>query len=230
MNSVKLSENMLSTCSVWYKLECKGQPVGKLAAMIALRLMGKTKPIYHKSTDMGDHVVAVNSRLVKFTGNKWSDKMYYSHNMYPGLKSISAQHLHEKDPTAVLRKAVFGMLPRNRLRKKFMSRLHIFPGNENDVFGGGLQKPLPKEKNIAGPHYSKTILASYLDNCSSVLRPPQVVDEEFGKFKILPGETYRAEFLEEHGVEVWNLLEMTKEEWVKHKIEKSVALKGKAKK
>ena len=215
---------------MWHEVECKGQPVGRLAMMIALRLMGKNKPIYHHSADFGDHVVAVNSRDIKFTGNKWKNKIYYTHNMYPGLKQITAEKLHEKDPTAVLRKAVYGMLPRNKLRSKFMNRLHIFPGTEGDLYGGGLDKPRMYEKNLAGEHYNEERLRAFRENCGTVLKPPHIVDENFNQFKLMPGKLYRAEFLEEHGVEVWNLLGISKEEWMAHKIEKSKSLKGDDKK
>jgi large subunit ribosomal protein L13 len=112
---------------MWYLMDARDQVVGRLAATLSLILQGKSKPIYHPAVDVGDHVVLVNTRHVVFTGKKWKQKIYRHHTGYPGLKEITAERLHNKDPTMVIQKAVNGMLPKNNLRKKRMRRLHLFP-------------------------------------------------------------------------------------------------------
>ncbi|XP_065828273.1 large ribosomal subunit protein uL13m-like [Oscarella lobularis] len=124
----KLSQNFQTFTRMWYLIDGRGQVVGRLASMLSGVLQGKIKPIYHPATDIGDHVVVINTGDVVFTGRKWEKKLYRHHTGYPGgLKEIVAEKLHNKDETMVLRKAVYGMLPKNNLRKKRMRRLHLFP-------------------------------------------------------------------------------------------------------
>uniref|UniRef100_A0A8K9XWZ7 Large ribosomal subunit protein uL13m n=1 Tax=Oncorhynchus mykiss TaxID=8022 RepID=A0A8K9XWZ7_ONCMY len=86
----------------WYLIDARMQPPGKIATMCAIRLQGKHKPIYHALSDVGDHVVVMNSRHIAFSGNKWEQKMYSSHTQYPGgFKQVTATQLHLKDPKAV---------------------------------------------------------------------------------------------------------------------------------
>ncbi|KAG9471531.1 large ribosomal subunit protein uL13m [Eleutherodactylus coqui] len=116
---------------MWYIIDATMQPPGKIAAMCALRLQGLHKPVYHAVSDCGDHVVVKNTRHIAFSGNKWEQKVYSSHTGYPGgFKQITAATLHRKDPTAIVRKAVYGMLPKNLHRRTLMLRLHIFPEAE----------------------------------------------------------------------------------------------------
>uniref|UniRef100_A0A8C8CKY0 Large ribosomal subunit protein uL13m n=1 Tax=Oncorhynchus tshawytscha TaxID=74940 RepID=A0A8C8CKY0_ONCTS len=85
----------------WYLIDARMQPPGKIATMCAIRLQGKHKPIYHALSDVGDHVVVMNSRHIAFSGNKWEQKMYSSHTQYPGgFKQVTATQLHSKDPKA----------------------------------------------------------------------------------------------------------------------------------
>ncbi|KAJ7338095.1 hypothetical protein JRQ81_010662 [Phrynocephalus forsythii] len=106
------------------------QPPGKIAAMAALRLEGRHKPVFHVLSDLGDHVVIINTRHIAFSGNKWEQKTYASHTGYPGgFRQVTARQLHIKDPTAVVRLAIYGMLPKNLLRRTMMQRLLLFPDN-----------------------------------------------------------------------------------------------------
>lgn len=104
--------------------------MGRLASRIATLLMGKHKPIYDPSTDCGDYVVVTNCAALYTTGNKKWRKSYYRHNTRPGsLKEVTMDVLMEKwGGSEVLRKAVSGMLPKNRLRKKRLARLRAFEG------------------------------------------------------------------------------------------------------
>jgi large subunit ribosomal protein L13 len=113
-------------------------PLGRLASRIALTLMGKHKPIYDPSTDCGDYIVATNCSLVRVTGKKLQQKLYYSHTTRPGsLKSISMERMMDKwGGGEVLRRAVRGMLPKNRLRDIRLGRLKsefLVFGNRLDV-------------------------------------------------------------------------------------------------
>ncbi|KAJ9134494.1 50S ribosomal protein l13 [Pleurostoma richardsiae] len=120
--------------------------LGRLASRIAVLLMGKHKPVWDPSTDCGDYVVVTNCAALHTTGNKKYRKMYYRHNTRPGsLRSVTMDVLMDKFGGAeVLRKAVSGMLPKNRLRDKRLARLKAFEGEahpykENLVRFGGVQ-------------------------------------------------------------------------------------------
>ncbi|XP_062848622.1 39S ribosomal protein L13, mitochondrial [Trichomycterus rosablanca] len=112
----------------WYLIDARMQPPGKIAVMCSVRLQGKHKPIYHALSDIGDHVVVMNTRQIAFSGNKWEQKVYSSHTGYPGgFKQLTAAQMHQKDPTAIVKLAVYGMLPKNLKRRTMMQRLHFFP-------------------------------------------------------------------------------------------------------
>lgn len=122
----------LAYSRVWHSVDLHASPLplGRLASRIALTLMGKHKPIYNPSTDCGDYVVATNCAALKTTGKKTTQKMYYSHSTRPGsLKSMSLEQLMGKwGGGEVLRRAVRGMLPKNRLRDPRLARLKCFEG------------------------------------------------------------------------------------------------------
>ena len=100
----------------WYLVDAEGQTLGRLATQIADRLRGKGKPKYTPHVDTGDFVVVVNAEKIAVTGKKLDEKMYYRHSGYPGgLRERTLREQLERQPTEVLRKAVKGMLPRNRL-------------------------------------------------------------------------------------------------------------------
>ena len=116
----------------WYEIDAEGKILGKVAAEIAVRLMGKHKPSYTPHVDGGDFVVVTNAEKIAVTGKKLTDKKYYRHSGYPGgLKVRSLQEMLEKQPTEVIRKAVERMLPKNKLGSQMIGRLKVFVGNEH---------------------------------------------------------------------------------------------------
>lgn len=116
----------------WYVVDADDQVLGRMATRIASFLMGKEKPIYTDFLDTGDFIVVVNIDKVKLSGKKWDDKFYYSHSGYPGgLKQISAGKLMDKHPDRVIKHAVKGMLPKNKLGKQMLKRLKVYTGPEH---------------------------------------------------------------------------------------------------
>ena len=116
----------------WYVVDAEGQILGRLATQIADRLRGKGKPEYTPHVDTGDFVVVVNAEKIAVTGNKLDAKMYYRHSGYPGgLKQRSLREQLERRPTEVLRKAVKGMLPKNKLANQQITKLKIYAGPEH---------------------------------------------------------------------------------------------------
>ncbi len=116
----------------WYIIDGEGKTVGRLSTKIARLLRGKEKPQFTPHADIGDFVIVVNADKVKFTGKKWEQKKYYWHTGYPGgIKSITANDLAKKKPEEILRKAVWGMLPKNKMQDKLISRLKLYTGTEH---------------------------------------------------------------------------------------------------
>jgi large subunit ribosomal protein L13 len=114
----------------WFLVDADSKVLGRMATEIANILRGKKKPIYTPSVDTGDFVIVVNAEKVALTGNKLADKIYYSHSGFPGgLKSITAGKLIEKKPEDVIRKAVKGMLPKNKLARHMLKKLKIYAGS-----------------------------------------------------------------------------------------------------
>ena len=113
----------------WFLVDADSKVLGRMATEIANILRGKKKPIYTPSVDTGDFVVVVNAEKIQLTGNKLADKMYHSHSGFPGgLKSITAGKLIEKKPEDLIRKAVKGMLPKNKLARHMLKKLKIYAG------------------------------------------------------------------------------------------------------
>ncbi|MEA3471781.1 MAG: 50S ribosomal protein L13 [Thermodesulfobacteriota bacterium] len=116
----------------WYIVDARDKVLGRLAAEIASRLRGKHKPIYTPHVDTGDFVVVVNADKITLTGDKLKKKVYYRHSGYPGgIKSTTAEKMREKKPGNLLRLAVRGMLPKNRLGRQMLTKLKIYSGNEH---------------------------------------------------------------------------------------------------
>ena len=116
----------------WYLVDAEGQTLGRLATQIAETLRGKNKPQYTPHVDTGDFVVVVNAEKIAVTGKKLDEKMYYRHSGYPGgLRVRSLREQLERQPNEVLRKAVKGMLPRNRLSRAQLMKLKIYTGPEH---------------------------------------------------------------------------------------------------
>jgi len=127
----------------WLVVDATGQTLGRLATQIADTLRGKRKPTYTPHVDTGDFVVVVNAEKISVTGNKRAAKMYYRHSGYPGgLKTRTLNDMLERRPEEVLRLAVKGMLPRNRLARKQLTKLKIYAGPEHPHQA---QKPQPME-------------------------------------------------------------------------------------
>ena len=117
---------------LWNVVDAEGKTLGRLATQIADTLRGKGKPEYTPHVDTGDFVVVVNAEKIAVTGNKLDDKIYYRHSGYPGgLRERTLREELVRRPTEVLRKAVKGMLPRNRLARAQITKLKIYAGPEH---------------------------------------------------------------------------------------------------
>ncbi|WP_315169173.1 50S ribosomal protein L13 [Metaclostridioides mangenotii] len=116
----------------WYLVDAKGKTLGRMATEIATILRGKHKPTFTPHVDGGDFVVVINADKVVLTGKKLDQKMYRYHTGYVGgLKEISYKHMMENKPEEVVAHAVSGMLPKNKLRSRMMTRLRVFAGAEH---------------------------------------------------------------------------------------------------
>ena len=116
----------------WWLVDASTMPLGKLAVIIADKLMGKSKVSYTPHIDNGDYVVVTNAKLIQVTGNKMTQKMYYRHSGFPGgLKELKLEEVIEKNPSVAIREAVKGMLPKNKLAADRLARLKIFDGAEH---------------------------------------------------------------------------------------------------
>jgi len=127
----------------WHVIDAAGVPLGRLASQVAQLLRGKHKPTFAPHLDTGDHVIVVNAEQVVLTGAKLDQKMYYRHSGYPGgLKSRTLEEMLERRPEEVIRLAVKGMLPKNRLARKQITKLKVYAGPEHPH---AAQKPEPLE-------------------------------------------------------------------------------------
>jgi large subunit ribosomal protein L13 len=116
----------------WYLVDAEGKTLGRLATQIADTLRGKRKPQFTPHVDTGDFVIVVNAEKIQVTGNKLDQKRYYRHSGYPGgLRSRTLREQLERRPTEVLRVAVKGMLPKNRLARQQITKLKIYAGSEH---------------------------------------------------------------------------------------------------
>jgi large subunit ribosomal protein L13 len=116
----------------WYVVDAEGQTLGRLATQIADTLRGKRKPQYTPHTDTGDFVIVVNAEKIHVTGQKLDQKKYWRHSGYPGgIKSRTLREQLERRPTEVIRKAVKGMLPRNRLAAAQLTKLKVYAGPDH---------------------------------------------------------------------------------------------------
>jgi large subunit ribosomal protein L13 len=129
----------------WYLVDADGQTLGRLATRIADTLRGKGKPHYTPHVDSGDFVIVVNAERIRVTGNKLDQKRYYRHSGYPGgLRSRTLREQLDRRPTEVLRTAVKGMLPKNRLARQQITKLKIYAGPDHPHEAQS-PKPLPLE-------------------------------------------------------------------------------------
>jgi large subunit ribosomal protein L13 len=116
----------------WYVVDAQDVVLGRLSTQVAGILRGKNKALYTPSVDTGDFVIVVNAEKIALTGRKLADKTYYSHSGYVGgLKEISAGKLLEKKPEELIKKAVKGMLPKNKLARAMLSKLKVYAGSSH---------------------------------------------------------------------------------------------------
>jgi large subunit ribosomal protein L13 len=116
----------------WWIVDAEGAVLGRLASKVAAVLRGKHNPLYTPHSDTGDSVIVINAEKIVLTGKKWDSKTYYRHSGYiGGLKSITAKKLIEKRPEDLVRFAVKGMLPKNRLGRKLNKKLKVYAGGEH---------------------------------------------------------------------------------------------------
>lgn len=116
----------------WLLVDANDQNLGRLATKIASVLLGKHKPSFTPGVDCGDFVIVINAEQVEVTGGKMEDKSYYRHSNYPGgLKTISLRQQLVKHPERVLKAAVWGMLPHNKMGRRLMKKLKIYAGAEH---------------------------------------------------------------------------------------------------
>ena len=127
----------------WYVVDAEGRTLGRLATQIADVLRGKRKPTYTPHVDVGDFVIVVNAEKIRVTGNKLEAKRYWRHSGYPGgIRSRTLSEMLEQRPEEVIRKAVKGMLPRNRLGRKQLTKLKVYAGPQHPH---AAQQPTPME-------------------------------------------------------------------------------------
>ena len=126
---------------MWYIVNAEDKVLGRLASKVATILRGKHKPIYVPHADVGDHVIVINAAKVRLTGKKLEQKVYYHYSGYPGgLKETHLSVLMEKHPEEVIKRAVKGMLPKNKLGSKMLTKLKVYSDKEH---GQEAQKPVP---------------------------------------------------------------------------------------
>ena len=129
------------TEKIWYIVNAEDKVLGRLASKVATILRGKHKPIYVPHADVGDYVIVINAAKVRLTGKKLEQKVYYHYSGYPGgLKETPLSDLMKKNPEEVIKRAVKGMLPKNKLGRKMLTKLKVYPDKEHSQEA---QKPIP---------------------------------------------------------------------------------------
>jgi large subunit ribosomal protein L13 len=132
MSTRFLTAGELAALSKWYVIDAADQVLGRVATKAATILTGKHRPQYVPFLLAGDHVIIVNADKIKLTGEKLDKKVYRWHTLYPGgLREVSARKVFETKPERLIREAVLGMLPKNKLRKRMVKRLKIYLENQH---------------------------------------------------------------------------------------------------
>jgi large subunit ribosomal protein L13 len=127
----------------WFVLDASNQVLGRLATKAARILIGKDKASFTPYLDSGDHLVIINANKIRMTGNKIDQKIYYSHSGYPGgLKEVPAKRIRETKPEWIIREAILGMLPKNKLRARRAKKLRVYRDEAGLARHAG-QKPQP---------------------------------------------------------------------------------------
>lgn len=125
-------ENKSTAQKEWILIDAEQKVLGRLASRIAYYIRGKHKPGFSPHVDMGANVIVINADKVKLTGNKWTDRIYMTYSGFPGGdKRVTPKQMMEKKPTAMVEKAVRGMLPKNRLGRALFNNLHVYAGSEH---------------------------------------------------------------------------------------------------
>lgn len=118
--------------SQWLLVDADGQTLGRLASRISAVLLGKNKPVVTPGVDTGDSVIVINASKIHVTGERLDQKMYHRHSGYPGgLRSISLRDLLKRRPERVIRSAVWGMLPHNRLGRRLLKKMRVYSGPDH---------------------------------------------------------------------------------------------------
>lgn len=129
----------------WFVVDASDLILGRLATVVAARLRGKHNPLFTPHTDTGDFVIVINAEKIRLTGKKWTQKLYHRHTGYiGGLKTASARELMEKRPEELIRRAVKGMLPKNRLGSRLYTKLKVYKGGEHPH-----QAQMPESLNVS---------------------------------------------------------------------------------
>ncbi len=127
-----VSANSNTVTKEWVLIDAENEVLGRMASIAAKLLRGKYKPNYTPHVDCGDNVVIINAEKIRLTGNKWEAKEYIRHSGYPGgQRSLTARELMEKNPIAMVEKAIKGMLPKNKLGADLYRNLHVYAGTEH---------------------------------------------------------------------------------------------------
>ncbi|KAF8634182.1 hypothetical protein AX17_004273 [Amanita inopinata Kibby_2008] len=159
----------LAYARVWHHVDATDRVLGKLAERIALVLMGKHKPIYDPSVDCGDYVVVTNAKNIRVTGRKDEQLVYRKHSMYAGgLKETPYRDMMDKKSDEIIRHAVSGMLPKNRLRDRRLERLKIFPSFQMGKVGANVVRSweegtLPVDYDPSKPTTARTLKYGWRD-------------------------------------------------------------------
>lgn len=132
VNAKTFSQKTADVSREWFLIDAAELPLGRIATIIADKLIGKSKPTYTPHVDGGDYVVVINAANLVVTGDKETDKIYYRHSGFPGgIKDATLAEVREKYPERIIEKAVQGMLPKNKLSAGRMARMKIFAGSEH---------------------------------------------------------------------------------------------------
>jgi large subunit ribosomal protein L13 len=127
-----ISANKVTVNKEWLLVDAEGETLGRLSAIVAKMLRGKYKTNYTPHVDCGDNVVVINAEKINLNGNKWNDKIYVRHTGYPGgQRFTTATEMLQKKPTALIEKAVKGMLPKTKLGNALFGNLYVYEGSEH---------------------------------------------------------------------------------------------------
>ena len=130
MKTISLNANTVD--KKWVVVDAAGRVLGRVATKVAAILRGKTKPTFTPHVDCGDNVIIINAAKVKLTGAKWDQKIYYHHTGFPGgIKSATAKEIRKKRPSSLLKKAIQGMLPKNRLGRVLAGNFRIYDDSKH---------------------------------------------------------------------------------------------------